>query len=332
MPRPENDPRRRYPTELRAGNTPSLDNEMQEALLTNDIRRYLTALDQFPRLTDKEVICLSIVRENGIAAGKRLEFAYDADQEKHLKHMKAEGEAARRRLIESNLKLVVTVARKYQGHGMELLDLIQEGNIGLMRAVEKFDYTRGNKFSTVGYTWIEQAITREFKNKQRSIRLPVSVIDTAQKVSKIFDRLQQASGKSPTDQAIAEEAGMDPKRVREILDAIRNPLSLEKPLKNGENPRMLGDKIKSTDPTAHDELMDRSLAEEVKEVLMKLPKPQRDVIVLLFGFDKNHTTPLDNAEIGKLLGYSREWVRILKKRALTTIRLNAYGLREHLDK
>ncbi len=332
MPRIENTSTNRNPVEVRTGNTSSLRSEINEALLTSDVDRYLKAIDQFPRLTDKEVIRLSIIRENGVAAGKRLEFAYDADQEKFLKHMKAEGEAARRKIIESNLKFVVSVVKKYQGRGRDLLDLIQDGNIGLMRAVDKFDYTRGYKFSTPAVWWIRHEITRETQNKARTIRLSVNMHESIERLTPIFRRLQQDFGRNPTDQELASETGYKPEKIREILTAARHPISLQTPLGEDENSRVLGDTIGSNAPTAHEEMTSNELIDDLRSALNSITERQRRAIILFHGLDRNYPEPLDNTQIGKIMGVTRERVRQLLKFGYRKILSKSEKvLREHLE-
>ena len=249
-------------------------------------------------------------------------------EERELARRKDEGdEAAKRRLIECNLRLVMSITRNYVNSGVPLLDLIQEGNLGLIRAVEKFDYKLGFKLSTYATWWIRQAVTRAIADQGRTIRLPVHVVDQVRRVMRARRILTQKLNRDPLPEEIAAESGIDLKRVNELLDLVEDPVSLETPVGDGDS--MYGDMIEDE----HSEQPDAALAEllrgvELQEALGSLNERMRHVLELRFGL--NGQVPKTLEEVGTELGVTRERVRQLESRALRELQSVAPELRLYL--
>jgi RNA polymerase primary sigma factor len=249
-------------------------------------------------------------------------------EERELARRKDEGdEAAKRRLIESNLRLVMSITRNYVNSGVPLLDLIQEGNLGLIRAVEKFDYKMGYKLSTYATWWIRQAVTRAIADQGRTIRLPVHVVDQVRRVMRARRILTQKLNRDPLPEEIAKESGFEVKRVRELLELVEDPVSLETPVGDGDS--MYGDMIEDV----NSEKPDESLAEllrgaELQTALSQLSERMRHVLELRFGL--TGTAPKTLEEVGAELGVTRERVRQLESRALRELQAAAPDLRLYL--
>jgi RNA polymerase primary sigma factor len=249
-------------------------------------------------------------------------------EERELARRKDEGdEAAKRRLIESNLRLVMSITRNYVNSGVPLLDLIQEGNLGLIRAVEKFDYKMGYKLSTYATWWIRQAVTRAIADQGRTIRLPVHVVDQVRRVMRARRILTQKLNRDPLPDEIAKESGFDVKRVRELLELVEDPVSLETPVGDGDS--MYGDMIEDV----NSERPDESLAEmlrgaELQTALAQLSERMRHVLELRFGL--TGAAPKTLEEVGAELGVTRERVRQLESRALRELQGAAPDLRLYL--
>jgi RNA polymerase primary sigma factor len=252
-----------------------------------------------------------------------------AAEERELARRKDEGdEAAKRRLIECNLRLVMSITRNYTKAGVPLLDLIQEGNLGLIRAVEKFDYRMGFKLSTYATWWIRQAVTRALADKGRTIRLPVHVAEQVRRAMRARRVLAQKLNRDPTMEEIATEAGFTPERVQELFDLVQDPVSLETPVGDGES--LYGDLIEDTKSDRPDAATAKALrSRELAGALDRLNPRMRRVLALRFGLDGH--TPQTLEEVGAGLGITRERVRQLESRALRELRNAAPGLQLYLE-
>ncbi|MDP8922152.1 MAG: sigma-70 family RNA polymerase sigma factor [Chloroflexota bacterium] len=281
---------------------------------------YLREISRTPLLTAEEEVTLAKELEAGKAARARLDAGVtDPAERERLEAEVQVGEAARTRLIESNLRLVVSVARKYLGRGMSFLDLVQEGNIGLQRGVDKFDWRRGFRFSTYAYWWIRQAVSRAVAEQSRTIRLPVHIVEQLTKLYNTARELEIQLGRQPTPAEIGERMGIDADRVSEAFRAARVPISLETPI-GEEQESTLADLIadaSSPAPSeqAEDEVLHQMLDRSLRE---RLTQREAEVLRLRFGLGDNRERTL--AEVGQELGISRERARQLETEALRKLR------------
>ena len=295
-----------------------------ESSLDDPVRMYLREIGRVPLLTAEEEVKLARRMERG--KDEQFKPAISRDY-----RIIEDGEEAQRRLTEANLRLVVSVAKKYIGRGMSLLDLIQEGNIGLIRAVEKFDYTKGYKFSTYATWWIRQAITRAIADQARTIRIPVHMVETINRLIRISRRLLQDLGREPTSEEIAEQMEISPEKVREIIKVSQEPVSLETPI-GEEDDSHLGDFIEDHTALAPaDAASHQLLKEQVEDVLESLTERERKVLQLRFGLDDGRSRTLE--EVGKEFHVTRERIRQIEAKALRKLRhpSRSRKLKDYLD-
>ena len=294
-------------------------------MLTGDpVRMYLKEIGKVPLLTAAEEIDLAIKIEAGVAATEELERAEEEGVElnrrerRRLSRVEQVGLDAKQALTEANLRLVVSIAKRYVGRGMLFLDLIQEGNLGLIRAVEKFDYTKGFKFSTYATWWIRQAITRAIADQARTIRIPVHMVETINKLVRIQRQLLQELGREPTPEEIGKEMGLPAERVREIQKISQEPVSLETPIGEEEDSQ-LGDFIEDDAAVVPPDAASFSmLQEQLGKVLDGLAERERKVISLRFGLEDGHPRTLE--EVGREFGVTRERIRQIEAKALAKLR------------
>ena len=289
--------------------------------IDDPVKVYLKEIGRVPLLTPEEEVNLALT----IKAGSEAKEKYDADPDALSEEEKAaclkaikKGVAARKRLSEANLRLVVSIAKRYVGRGMQFLDLIQEGNLGLIKEVEKFDHTKGFKFSTYATWWIRQAITRAIADQARTIRIPVHMVETINKVKKVSSQLLHEQGKEPTAEEIAERLEMSVDKVREIMRVAQEPVSLETPIGEEEDSH-LGDFIPDDEAPVPAEVASHTLLrEQLSEVLDTLTEREEKVLRLRFGLVDGRPRTLE--EVGKEFNVTRERIRQIEAKALRKLR------------
>ena len=309
-----------------------IDLSVPEGVSVEDpVRMYLKEIGKVPLLTADEEIELAQNMEDGAVATEKinvLKGRLDGASEEEKAEIKEEiktlqrdvdkGADAKKRLAEANLRLVVSIAKRYVGRGMLFLDLIQEGNLGLIKAVEKFDYKKGYKFSTYATWWIRQAITRAIADQARTIRIPVHMVETINKLIRVSRQLLQELGREPSPEEIAKEMNMPVERVREILKISQEPVSLETPIGEEEDSH-LGDFIKDDNvPVPADAAAFTLLKEQLEEVLGTLTEREQKVLTLRFGLEDGRARTLE--EVGKEFDVTRERIRQIEAKALRKLR------------
>jgi len=307
---------------------------------SDPVRMYLKEIGKVPLLTGAQEVRLAKRIEAGLAAVHRIAQLEDdygdcsLIPDAELLPLEArvhDGFHAKRELIEANLRLVVSIAKRYLGRGLLFLDLIQEGNLGLIRAVEKFDYTKGFKFSTYATWWIRQAITRAIADQARTIRIPVHMVETINKVLRVQRQMLQELGREPSVEELADKVQMTPARVREIQRIAQEPVSLETPV-GEEDDSHLGDFIEDQQAVAPAEAAARALLNEaVGEALDELTDRERQVVRLRFGLEDGQARTLE--EVGKEFGVTRERIRQIEAKTLAKLRhpIRSQRLRDYLD-
>jgi RNA polymerase nonessential primary-like sigma factor len=285
------------------------------------VRVYLNGIGKTALLTAEQEVDLAKRIEAGVFAGHMLESGKRLSPQRRidLKMIVRDGGRARNHLLVANLRLVVSLAKRYTGRGMPLLDLIQEGNLGLIRAVEKFDYTKGFKFSTYATWWIRQAISRGMADQGRTIRLPVHLVEQVNKLSRLKRELHQQLGRDATMAELASESGIAEEKIADLLDHARDPVSLDMPVGSDEE-APLGDFIEDSESTsAENAVVAAFMHDDINRVLRTLDDREQTVVRLRYGLDDGRPRTLD--EIGRVFGISRERVRQIERDSMAKLRV-----------
>jgi RNA polymerase primary sigma factor len=303
----------------------------------DSVRAYLKQIGKVALLNAEEEVELAKRIEAGLYAAERMRRAIDAGEKvspqlrRDLRWIVRDGERAKNHLLEANLRLVVSLAKRYTGRGMAFLDLIQEGNLGLIRAVEKFDYTKGYKFSTYATWWIRQAITRAMADQARTIRIPVHMVEVINKLGRIQRELLQDLGREPTPEELAKEMDITPEKVLEIQQYAREPISLDQTI-GDEGDSQLGDFIEDSEAVvAVDAVSFTLLQDQLQSVLATLSEREAGVVRLRFGLTDGQPRTLD--EIGQVYGVTRERIRQIESKTMSKLRhpSRSQVLRDYLD-
>ncbi|HEV2451414.1 MAG TPA: RNA polymerase sigma factor [Streptosporangiaceae bacterium] len=296
------------------------DLDDQTPAMGDSVHTYLKSIGRTSLLTAEQEVELAKRIEAGLYAEHKLETGDDLDEagRRDLTEVAEDGRRAKAHMLEANLRLVVSVAKKYSDRGLTLLDVVQEGNLGLIRAVEKFDYTKGYKFSTYAMWWIRQAIQRGFADSARTIRLPVHVLEMLSKLSRVERDMHQRLGREPTPEELAVELDRTPDQIEELLRTSRQPISLDSTIgEDGET--SIGDLIEDVDAPEASELVDRQLmASQLRSALGCLTPREATIMSMRFGLYDGNPHTLD--EIGRALGLTRERIRQLEKQSLSKLR------------
>jgi len=306
--------------EAASATAPETDLDDQTSVMGDSVHTYLKSIGRRQLLTAEEEVDLAKRIEAGLFAEYKLETEKRLSKQHRaeLEAVAEDGRRAKAHMLEANLRLVVSVAKKYSDRGLSLLDVVQEGNLGLIRAVEKFDYTKGYKFSTYAMWWIRQAIQRGFADSARTIRLPVHVLEMLSKLSRVERDMHQRLGREPTPEELAVELDRTPDQIEELLRTSRQPISLDSTIgEDGET--SIGDLIEDVDAPEAGELVDRQLmADQLRNALSALTPREATIMSMRFGLYDGNPHTLD--EIGKALGLTRERIRQLEKQSLSKLR------------
>jgi RNA polymerase primary sigma factor len=299
---------------------PETDLDDQTSVMGDSVHTYLKSIGRRSLLSAEEEVDLAKRIEAGLFAEHKLETETKLSKKlrAELEAVAGDGRQAKAHMLEANLRLVVSVAKKYSDRGLSLLDVVQEGNLGLIRAVEKFDYTKGYKFSTYAMWWIRQAIQRGFADSARTIRLPVHVLEMLSKLSRVERDMHQRLGREPTPEELAVELDRTPDQIEELLRTSRQPISLDSTIgEDGET--SIGDLIEDIDAPEAGELVDRQLmADQLRHALDALTPREATIMSMRFGLYDGNPHTLD--EIGRALGLTRERIRQLEKQSLSKLR------------
>ena len=331
--------RREVRTNRKKGKTGPQSSSADMSANADPVRMYLREIGQVPLLNAQEEVALAMRIEAGVFAEERSADLnasgeindLDAADKAQLRRTVRDGERAKRELTQANLRLVVSIAKRYLGRGMHILDLIQEGNLGLMRAVEKFDYTKGFKFSTYATWWIRQAITRAMADQARTIRIPVHMVEVINKLARVQRQMLQDLGREPTPEELAKELDMTPEKVVEVQKYGREPISLHTPL-GEEGDSEFGDLIEDSEAVVPaDAVSFTLLQEQLHSVLDTLSEREAGVVAMRFGLTDGQPKTLD--EIGKVYGVTRERIRQIESKTMSKLRhpSRSQVLRDYLD-